>query len=248
MDSHPLSIAFTLGLFSTLHCLGMCGGIIGALTLSLPPEVRATRWRLLSYIGAYNIGRIISYSLAGAVFGAFGQRLFHALSPIYGHLLLQGLAALVLVSIGLYLAGWFPRFARIEALGAPLWRRLEPLGRRLLPVRSPAYALLFGTIWGWLPCGLVYSALLWTTTTGGGGLTGALTMLAFGAGTLPGVMSAGVFTGWLTRVTRLPYVRQVVGLALIGLAVISLWLAAHAPADHSAHLLLHHSTMPGPAP
>lgn len=247
MDSHPLSIAFTLGLFSTLHCLGMCGGIIGALTLSLPPEVRAARWRLVSYVGAYNIGRILSYTLAGAVFGAFGQRLFQALSPTYGHLLLQGLAALVLVSIGLYLAGWFPRFTGIEALGAPLWRRLEPLGQRLLPVRSPAYALLFGTIWGWLPCGLVYSALLWTTTTGGA-VTGALTMLAFGAGTLPGVMSAGVFTGWLTRVTRLPYVRQGVGLTLIVLAVVSLWLAAQAPADHSAHLLHHHGTMPGMAP
>ncbi len=247
MDSNPLSVAFILGLFSTLHCLGMCGGIIGALTLSLPPEVRASRWRLVSYVGAYNIGRIVSYTLAGAVFGAFGQQLFHALSPTYGHLLLQGLAALVLVSIGLYLAGWFPRFARIETLGAPLWRRLEPLGRRLLPVRSPAYALTFGAIWGWLPCGLVYSALLWTSTTGDS-LTGALTMLAFGAGTLPGVMSAGVFTGWLTRVTRLPYVRQGVGVALIVLAVVSLWLAAHAPADHSAHLMHLHHTMPGPAP
>jgi len=149
---------------------------------------------------------------------------------------LQGLAALVLVSIGLYLAGWFPRFAGIEAMGAPLWKRLEPLGRRLLPVRSPAAALVFGAIWGWLPCGLVYSALLWTTTTGGGA-NGALTMLAFGAGTLPGVMSAGVFTGWLARVTRLPYVRQGLGVLLIVMAVISLWLAANAPADHSAHLL-----------
>lgn len=246
MDSHPLSIAFTLGLFSTLHCLGMCGGIIGALTLSLPPEVRYARWRLVSYVGAYNIGRIASYTLAGAVFGAFGQHLFHALSPNYGHLLLQGLAALILASIGLYLAGWFPRFARIESLGAPLWRRLEPLGRRLLPVRSPAHALLFGAVWGWLPCGLVYSALLWTTAMGGA-TTGALTMLAFGVGTLPGVMSAGVFTGWLTRVTRLRYVRQGVGLALIALAVVSFWLAAHAPADHSAHLL-HHHAMPGPMP
>lgn len=247
MDSHPLSIAFTLGLFSTLHCLGMCGGIIGALTLSLPPAVRAARWRLLSYVGAYNIGRIVSYALAGALFGAFGQRLFQALSPSYGHLLLQGLAALVLASIGLYLAGWFPRFAGIESLGAPLWRWLEPLGRRLLPVRSPAHALLFGAIWGWLPCGLVYSALLWTSTAGDA-QTGALTMLAFGAGTLPGVMSAGVFTGWLTRVTRLPYVRQGAGVALIVLAVISLWLAAHAPADHSAHLLHRHGTMSGPMP
>ena len=245
MDTHPFFVAFTLGLFSTLHCLGMCGGIIGALTLSLPPEVRASRLRLVSYVGAYNSGRIASYSLAGAVFGAFGQQLFQALSPRYGHLLLQGLAALVLVSIGLYLAGWLPRFARIETLGAPIWRRLEPLGRRLLPVQSPAHALVLGAVWGWLPCGLVYSALLLTTTTGGP-LTGAMTMLAFGAGTVPGVMSAGVFTGWLTRVTRLPFVRQGVGLMLIGLAVVSFWLATNAPTDHSAHLLHHQHSMPAP--
>jgi hypothetical protein len=87
--------------------------------------------------------------------------------------------------------------------------------------------------------------LLWTTTTGGAS-EGALTMLAFGAGTLPGVMSAGVFTGWLARVTRLPYVRQVVGILLIVMAVASLWLAANAPADHSAHLLHHHHQMPPP--
>ncbi len=124
MDSHPLSIAFTLGLFSTLHCLGMCGGIIGALTFSLPPAVRSSRWRLASFVGAYNIGRIASYSLAGAVFGAFGRRLFHALSPAYGHFLLQGVAALMLAGIGMYLAGWFPRFPRLESLGAPLWRLL----------------------------------------------------------------------------------------------------------------------------
>ncbi len=247
MDSHPLSIAFTLGLFSTLHCIGMCGGIIGALTFSLPPEVRASRWRLASFVGAYNIGRIASYALAGAVFGAFGQHLFHALSPTHGHFLLQGLAALVLAGIGLYLAGWFPGFARLESLGAPLWRRLEPLGRRLLPVRSPLHALLFGAVWGWLPCGLVYSALLWTSALCGA-QTGALTMLAFGAGTLPGVMSAGVFTGWLTRMTRLPSVRQSLGIILVVLALSSLLMAAHAPADHGVHLRQHHVTLPGSTP
>ena len=239
MDAYPLAVAFTLGLFSTVHCLGMCGGIIGALTLSLPPVVREHRARLTGYVAAYNIGRVASYALAGAVFGALGQGLFHTLSPQSGHLLLQGVATLVLIGIGLYLAGWFPRFTAIEALGAPVWRRLEPLGRRLLPVRSPAHALLFGTIWGWLPCGLVYSALLYTTTAGSA-LDGALYMLAFGAGTLPGVMAAGVFTGWLTRITRLPYARQTVGVLLIVLALVSLWLTASAPADHSAHLHHHH--------
>jgi hypothetical protein len=141
-----------------------------------------------------------------------------------------------MVGVGLYLAGWFPRFALIERIGVPLWRRLEPVGRRLLPVRSPVHAYVFGLVWGWLPCGLVYSALLWTTSSGGAA-PGALFMLAFGAGTLPSVMTAGIVTGWIARLTRLPLVRPVVGLLLIGIALTGLALSfGHPPAStHALH-------------
>ncbi|MGD8796748.1 MAG: sulfite exporter TauE/SafE family protein, partial [Thiohalophilus sp.] len=108
--------AFVVGLFSTLHCLGMCGGIIGALTFSLPQEVRQHRWRLFPYISAYNLGRITSYTLAGALMGWLGDQLFTVISPDSGHLILQGIASSMMIGIGLYLAGWFPRFAYIEQL------------------------------------------------------------------------------------------------------------------------------------
>ena len=215
--------AFIVGLFSTLHCLGMCGGIIGALTFSLPIEIRNHRWRLFPYVSAYNLGRISSYTLAGAIVGGLGENLFTFISAQYGHLILQGLAVVIMIGIGLYLAGWFPRFAEIEKLGQPIWRKLEPLGQKLLPVRSPSHAFLFGLVWGWLPCGLVYSALLWSASTGSAG-NGALFMLAFGAGTLPAVMTAGIVTGWLIRLTRLPHLRTIVGLSIIALALASLFL------------------------
>ena len=228
--------AFIVGLFSTLHCLGMCGGIIGALTFSLPPEIRNHRWRLLPYISAYNLGRIGSYTLVGAIVGGLGDNLFNFISPNYGHLLLQGIAAIIMVGIGLYLAGWFPRFAEIEKLGQPLWRKLEPLGQKLLPVRSPSHAFLFGVIWGWLPCGLVYSALLWSASTGSA-TNGALFMLAFGAGTLPTVMTAGIVTGWLIRLTRLPHLKAAVGLSIIALALASLYinLQHFGSTEHNEH-------------
>jgi sulfite exporter TauE/SafE len=216
-----LASAFIIGLFSTLHCLGMCGGIIGALTFSLPAEIRNQRRRLLPYISAYNLGRLSSYTLAGALAGGLGKTLLQVASPRYGHLLLQGLAAIIMIGIGLYLAGWFPRFAMVENLGRPLWARLEPLGQKLLPVRSPLHAWLFGLVWGWLPCGLVYAALIWSSSAGSA-TRGALTMLAFGAGTLPAVMTAGIVTGWMTRLSRLPGLRIGVGLGLILLAVVSL--------------------------
>lgn len=228
--------AFVVGLVSTLHCLGMCGGIIGALTFSLPVEIRQHRWRLFPYISAYNLGRLSSYTLAGALIGGLGQQVFNFLSPDYAHLILQGLGSLLMIGIGLYLAGWFPRFSVIEHLGAPLWRRLEPLGKKLLPVQSPLHAYLFGLVWGWLPCGLVYSALAWSSTVGSAQY-GALFMLSFGAGTLPSVMTAGILTGWMARLARLTQVKTLVGILLILLALLSFYLTLihghhHAVANH----------------
>ncbi len=226
-------VPFTIGLFSALHCVGMCGGIIGALTMSLPPAVRERRGRLGLYLLSYSFGRILSYALAGALIGVIGQSLFALISPQYGHLVVTGFAALVLAGIGLYLAGWFPRFVLVERLGAPLWRRLEPVGRRLLPVRSPLHALGFGLVWGWLPCGLVYSTLLWTAAAGTA-LDGALYMALFGLGTLPAVVGAGLVTGWLGRVSRQIRVRQAVGLLLVAVAIGTLWFQGQ-PDFHALH-------------
>ena len=153
------ALAFLVGLLAALHCLGMCGGILGALTFSLPYETRREWPRMLPFLLAYNLGRVASYAVAGAAFGWIGGALLAAGSNPWPHRVLQWLAALVLVGIGLYIAGWFPRFTEVERLGAPLWRRLEPLGRRLLPVTTLPRALIFGAIWGWLPCGLVYTML-----------------------------------------------------------------------------------------
>lgn len=230
---------FLIGLASALHCVGMCGGIIGALSLSLPPAVRARRAQLFAYTLTFSLGRIASYALAGALLGGLGGGLFGLLSPELGHTLLRSVAAVLLIGMGLYLAGWFPKFAQLERLGVPLWRRLEPLGQRLLPVRSPFQALGFGLVWGWLPCGLVYSTLLWSASSGNAG-SGALYMVAFGLGTLPAVVTTGMLAGWITRLTRLPAARTAIGLSLILFGLASLWFAP----DHAQHAA--HATAPVP--
>jgi hypothetical protein len=226
--------AFIFGLFSTVHCIGMCGGIMGALALSLPAEVRSRPARLALYLGAYNLGRLGSYALAGALLGSLGQGLHNLMSPRWGYLLLQGGAALLLVSTGLYLAGWFPRLAFIEQVGQPLWRRLEPFGRRLIPVRSPLQALAYGAVWGWLPCGLVYTALLFTVVSGDG-VQGAVFMLVFGLGTLPAVTGIGILAERFRRFARQPGLRRTGGVALILLGLAGLLFAdefhAAAPID-----------------
>jgi len=232
--TNQLLSLFLVGLFSTLHCLGMCGGIIGALSFSLPEDVRQQRWRMLPYITAYNFGRIGSYALAGALAGGLGNELFALISPQYGHLILQAVGSSVMVGIGLYLAGWFPGFAHIERLGRPLWARIEPHAQKLLPVRSPVHAFFFGILWGWLPCGLVYSTLILATSSGDT-FNGTLFMLAFGLGTLPAVMTAGIVTGWITRLTRLSWVKVGVGVTLILMAVVSFYLTVQHSTGHEEH-------------
>lgn len=221
-----LTAAFLLGLFSTVHCIGMCGGIIGALSLALPEHIREHKPRLWLFISSYNLGRIASYSLAGLLVGGLGHSLGDSVSGsvlAQGHSLLRYTGVVIMVAIGLYLAGWLPQLSMVEKLGLPLWRKLEPLGRRLLPVSTLPRALAYGMIWGWLPCGLVYFVLLWTLTSGGP-IEGALTMLAFGLGTLPSLISAGVATGWIRRLARSQRARQVAGLVLITMAIGSLFV------------------------
>ena len=119
-------------------------------------------------------------------------------------------AGLFMILLGLYLGGWWSLLARLERAGGVLWRRIEPLGRGLLPVRSARHALLLGLLWRWLPCGLVYSALVWTVASGGA-LQGGLLMLAFGLGTLPNLLLMGVAAAQLQRWVRRPATRAVAG-------------------------------------
>lgn len=235
-----LSVAFTVGLVSTLHCVSMCGGIMGALSMGLPESVRYRWGRLIAYVMAYNLGRVASYTAGGALMAAVGESMFEAISPEYGHAVLRVVAAAVMMSIGMYMAGWFPQFATIERLGVPLWRQLEPFGRRFLPIHSLLGALGFGLVWGWLPCGLVYSMLL-SAATVGDSVTGAMYMLAFGAGTVLPVATAGLLAGRLFRLTGSPYVKQAAGLLIILLALLTLVFptAVSLHSDPGAHLAPH---------
>lgn len=221
--------AFLLGLFSTVHCIAMCGSVIGALTLSLPAEVRESQRRMLPFVFNYNVGRILSYAMAGVVVGLLSA----PLTQLNAHWFLRILSVIVMVSMGLYLAGWFPKFARAEKLGAPVWRLLQPIGQKLLPVRSVSQAFLLGMVWGWLPCGLVYAALA-VAATAGDPVKGGLVMLAFGAGTLPAVMGAGLFTGMLASLARSKSLRQIAGVVIILMALATLlWPLSGHDHDHS---------------
>jgi sulfite exporter TauE/SafE len=229
-------VAFIMGLVSSLHCIGMCGSIIGTLTLSLSPEIRHKKSLLLPFVFNYNVGRIVSYTIAGALAGIIQSIATMQMGEIHGHRLLQILSATIMAGSGLYIAGWFPRFAYIEKAGMHFWRKIEPFGRKLIPVKTRTQAYLFGMVWGWLPCGLVYTALALSATAGDVGKS-ALTMLSFGLGTLPAVMGVGIMTGILTRLSRMQRFKQAIGLFMIVLALLAAlpWLNPMAIINHSAN-------------
>lgn len=217
--------ALILGLLGGGHCLGMCGGLMGALTLAIPPERRHQRLRLLV---AYNAGRILSYTAAGLLLGLAGWAL--ANGPLAA--VLRSIAGLLLIAMGLYLAGWWSGLTRIEALGRGLWRRLQPITRRFMPITSAPRALLLGGLWGWLPCGLVYSTLLWAASQGDA-LHSAALMFAFGLGTLPVLLATGLAAERLVGLLRRRGVRVAGGLLVI---LFGLWTL---PGPHQHWLMGH---------
>lgn len=220
-----LSSALILGLLGGGHCLGMCGGLMGALTLAIPKEQQGRRVRLLL---AYNLGRVLSYASAGLLLGLAGWAL--AGSPLATAM--RVVAALLLITMGLYLAGWWSGLTRIERLGRGLWRHIQPVASRLLPVSSLPRALLLGALWGWLPCGLVYSTLLWAASQGNA-THSALLMLAFGVGTWPILMATGLAAERSNALLRKRGVRVAGGLLVI---LFGLWTL---PGPHQHWLMGH---------
>ncbi len=199
-----------MGFLGSAHCIGMCGGIAGALSASAPGGASAQLRRSL----AYNAGRIASYTLMGALAGLFGATLA-GLAGSTGMLVLRSLAALLIVAVGLYLAGWSRLALRIESAGGGVWRRLAPIARRVRASSSPLAAIAFGALWGWLPCGLLYSAL-GVAAASGSWTDGALSMAAFGIGTLPATLSLGMFAGRGASLLRSHAARAACGVLVIG--------------------------------
>jgi len=214
--------AFLVALLGGVHCTAMCGGIVAALTLGLPAGNRFSA--ILPYLLAYNLGRISSYTVAGVLAGGMGSWAANLALVHHGQQILQGIAGLFMVMLGLYLAGWWRGLARLEQVGGILWQHLKPLGQRMLPLRRPGQALIMGMIWGWLPCGLVYSVLIWAISAGSG-VNGGLLMLSFGLGTLPALLAMGAFATALTAFTRRPAIRHSAGILVMGFGLYQLTLA-----------------------
>jgi hypothetical protein len=179
--------AFVVGLMGAGHCIGMCGGISAVISMNSSKD-DTPRW---TYILLYNMGRIMSYSTFGFIIGGLFVSIASTSGSYSALVYLRIFAGLLMCLLALYIANWWKGLVYIEVIGKKLWQYISPLTKPLLPLKTPYHAIPFGFLWGWLPCGLVYSTLSWAAVSGGA-LNGALVMFAFGLGTLPAMFLVGI--------------------------------------------------------
>ena len=216
-------------LVGSLHCAGMCGGIVTALGFSVEKSTtgeKVARWPILL---SYNIDRITSYGMAGMAVGWLGQlgSQYLALGPV-----LRSIAGVLLILMGCYLADWWKILTHLEWLGAKLWRKLQPVANGLFQVRSTGKGFAFGLLWGWLPCGLVYSALAYAAASADP-VSGFFVMVAFGIGTLPAMLLGGLFSQQLRSLLQRRSLRWPMALILVLFGLWTLWSVYFV--DHSGH-------------
>lgn len=233
-----ITALFMMGLLGSPHCLGMCGGIVTAFGLSLG-QVSAARKKGL--IATYHFGRLCSYMALGALASGFGSAL---LQPFAMSKLPRIMLGLALMLVALMLLG-LPILNRLERVGARLWQVMAPLRQKVFPLTTFPKALRAGLLWGLLPCGLVYGAILLALSISLSNNTtlAVLGMLAFGVGTLPMLVFAQGVVLWLQRTIRRFALRKVSGtiLLLSGVSVIAPMLLPH---DHHNHHAMPPDTVP----
>ncbi|MCW8883664.1 MAG: sulfite exporter TauE/SafE family protein [Motiliproteus sp.] len=217
----PYLSAFLVGLVGGVHCIGMCGGIVSTLSLGLPAETRNNLWAMLPYQLSYNLGRIFSYVVAGAIMGGLGTLLVQWMPLQLAQKVLLGFAGTFMILLGLYIGGWWMALNQLEKVGGRLWKLIEPYGRGLIPIKTPAQAIKVGLIWGWVPCGLVYTMLINAVSTGSA-LNGAGVMLAFALGTLPNLVIMGMLAGAAAHLLHSKKVKKLAGLLIIGFGIYAL--------------------------
>jgi len=232
-----LITAFSLGFLGSPHCAGMCGGIVGVLHSGVDDGISGKRQQVL-YGLAFNSGRLLSYAIAGMIAATLGSSLIGLIGMESSHAAMQMIAGAFMLALGLSIAGWWSGLSRIESFGLRFWRLLQPITAKFIPVRSKTQALLLGSLWGWLPCGLVYTALLLVLATGDA-LQGGLTMLAFGLGTMPMLALLGLSAGKINQWRGNKRVRSVMGTVIILFGIVT-FVGLQGPGsqrdvDHAGH-------------
>ena len=188
--------ALLIGLLGAGHCLGMCSGIASAITFSIQDKQKKST-SIISLL-LYNLGRVSSYSLAGFFFAASSSTLIVWFGGKEALIYLRMFAAILMLMLALYIARVWHGLLKLEQAGQYVWRFIKPLAQPFIPLKHPLLAFPLGFLWGWLPCGLVYSTLSWAASSGDA-LNGLFIMLGFGLGTMPAMLTVGTFSHHLKQ-------------------------------------------------
>lgn len=215
-----LIAAFAMGLLGAGHCLGMCGGIAAALSFSVDDQ--ASDWQKSKLLMLYNVGRISSYTMIGVLFGGLIAFLPHS----DGLPWLRLFAGALLIATGLYISNLWRGITWLERGGHYLWRYIQPLAQRLMPVKTGGQAVMLGMLWGWLPCGLIYTALAFAMAQGNA-VSSGMAMLVFGLGTLPAVLIGGGLAGHLRDFLLSKRVRVGFAIGFIGFGLWTIGFVAY---------------------
>jgi len=237
-----LGAAFVAGLAGSGHCLGMCGGIAGALAMRRPQATFGTK---LGLALAYNLSRITSYAIAGALAGLLGRTLLAAADVKPLSIAFRVVAGAIMIAAAAQLLFGWRLLGPLEAAGSGLWRRIAPWAGRQGQAGGLGGAIGLGLAWGWLPCGMTYSMLLLAATTASVPL-GAAVMLVFGLGTLPSMVTATVAFERMARLlSSRATLRNAAGALLLafGLYTAGSALAKLRPAPPQAEQAEHHEHM-----
>ncbi len=211
--------AFLVGFLGAGHCMGMCGGIASLMNIG---QVKPSHTWLNPL--CYNIGRLLSYSLTGAIIGASVSSITNFSGLNASLLWLRILSALFMLALALYIGQWWQGLLVIEKAGQKIWQYISPIGQKLLPITHPIQAIPFGFIWGWLPCGMVYSMLTWSAAAGDS-LNGAMLMFAFGLGTLPAMLFIAIGASSLNQWVKCLMFRRIGASLLAAYGIFQLYQA-----------------------
>jgi len=207
-----------LGLPTSLHCIAMCGGIMGALGLSAPAQARSAVGSYALHAGVINLGRITTYAIAGSIAGLGGLGAVSALAQSNGYFILRALAGMTLMFVGFSLLGIAGFSEGLNKIMSPIGKPLRWVGARLNKINGLHGAFLKGAVWGLLPCGLVYSALVYAALSGGP-KRGAAVMAGFGLATIPALIAAAFGVNIMARAKDRLWLSRFAGLIIIAFAV-----------------------------
>jgi len=225
-----LVAALVTGVLGSAHCFGMCGGISGLFAVNA--SVSTLRAQIPKAI-MYNLGRILTYAVLGGLVALLGKTTVELIPRMAAPVRLA--SGILIILVGLQLAFGWRILAPLENSGAKLWKRIAPAAKGLVPVETMVQALGLGIIWGWLPCGLVYSVLLLAATTTNV-VSGALVMVAFGLGTMPAMLATGISASKLVKFMSGKRLGAGLLIVVLGLATIAMpVMKLTGTQEHSGH-------------